>query len=90
MYFVLLEQRNICRACRFAKCEELGMNRDDVQMNRDPIGRKHDPTKATVECNPSGSVDTPPATVITIIPGNNQREIFTTTVSTFAVECVST
>ena len=61
------------------------MNRDDVQMNRDPIGRKHDPTKATIECNPSGSVSTPPATVIAVIPRNSERELFTTTVRIFII-----
>ncbi|KAK0405831.1 hypothetical protein QR680_018221 [Steinernema hermaphroditum] len=31
------EKRNMCRACRFKKCENVGMNKEDVQLNRDPI-----------------------------------------------------
>uniref|UniRef100_A0A7E4W587 Nuclear receptor domain-containing protein n=1 Tax=Panagrellus redivivus TaxID=6233 RepID=A0A7E4W587_PANRE len=41
------EQRNMCRACRFFKCEQKGMNKNDVQLNRDPIGRKGEASTST-------------------------------------------
>uniref|UniRef100_A0A7E4W4X8 Nuclear receptor domain-containing protein n=1 Tax=Panagrellus redivivus TaxID=6233 RepID=A0A7E4W4X8_PANRE len=52
------DQRNMCRACRFRKCEILGMNKNDVQMNRDPIGKKHETqTLKTVKLEPGLSLD---------------------------------
>ena len=38
--------RNMCRCCRFRRCEELGMNKDDVQLNRDSIGKR----ATTIQC----------------------------------------
>uniref|UniRef100_A0A7E4W564 Nuclear receptor domain-containing protein n=1 Tax=Panagrellus redivivus TaxID=6233 RepID=A0A7E4W564_PANRE len=31
---------NMCRACRFLRCEESGMNKNEIQLNRDPIGHR--------------------------------------------------
>uniref|UniRef100_A0A7E4UVP5 Nuclear receptor domain-containing protein n=1 Tax=Panagrellus redivivus TaxID=6233 RepID=A0A7E4UVP5_PANRE len=42
------EQRNMCRACRYLKCEQNGMNKNDIQFNRDSIGYKPSPKKATI------------------------------------------
>uniref|UniRef100_A0A7E4UVI0 Nuclear receptor domain-containing protein n=1 Tax=Panagrellus redivivus TaxID=6233 RepID=A0A7E4UVI0_PANRE len=34
------KDKKMCRACRLAKCERLGMNKKEIQANRDPIRPK--------------------------------------------------
>ncbi|CAD6185199.1 unnamed protein product [Caenorhabditis auriculariae] len=41
------QQRNMCRACRFAKCIQYGMRDLDVQLLRDPIGKKKNGFQST-------------------------------------------
>ncbi|KAI6224162.1 Nhr-33 [Aphelenchoides besseyi] len=39
-----VEQRKMCKFCRFKQCEAAGMNRSGVQLNRDRIGTKRNST----------------------------------------------
>ena len=56
--------RNMCRCCRFRKCEELGMNKEDVQLNRDPIGKR----KEVECCGSSSNQNCCPTTIVKPTP----------------------
>uniref|UniRef100_A0A7E4VJ92 Nuclear receptor domain-containing protein n=1 Tax=Panagrellus redivivus TaxID=6233 RepID=A0A7E4VJ92_PANRE len=43
--------RNMCRACRFVKCLQKGMNKNEVRANRDPLGKKVEPSTSTSATN---------------------------------------
>uniref|UniRef100_A0A7E4W4Y8 Nuclear receptor domain-containing protein n=1 Tax=Panagrellus redivivus TaxID=6233 RepID=A0A7E4W4Y8_PANRE len=53
------EMRNMCRCCRFKRCIELGMNKEDVQLNRDPLGKRKEDSNEGVTtvicCNSENS-----------------------------------
>ncbi|CAD5228117.1 unnamed protein product [Bursaphelenchus xylophilus] len=34
------DSRNMCRACRYRKCEKLGMKKDNIQFYREPFGQR--------------------------------------------------
>ena len=48
--------RNMCRSCRFKRCEDLGMNKDDVQLNRDSLGKRSTTVRC---CTPKESCSSP-------------------------------
>jgi hypothetical protein len=66
------EMRNMCRCCRFRKCEELGMNKDDVQLNRDPIGKRKEieccGTNSSQNCCPKTIVKPTPVPIEDALP----------------------
>ncbi|EFO94795.1 CRE-NHR-53 protein [Caenorhabditis remanei] len=47
--FILSNVRNMCRACRYDKCIDVGMKRSAVQQRRDQLG-KRDEIRSTSEC----------------------------------------
>uniref|UniRef100_A0A914W7S8 Uncharacterized protein n=1 Tax=Plectus sambesii TaxID=2011161 RepID=A0A914W7S8_9BILA len=40
--------RNVCRACRFQKCVNVGMESDAIRPDRDKTGRQRNPRKSSV------------------------------------------